>query len=143
MKVKGKNYRTIWLKGKTVFYIDQNLLPFQLKIQQAKNYLAPCQAIKTMALRGAGAIGAAAGFALTQAFLQAPKNNFWPYINQAKKDIENTRPTAQNLFYATNRVYQAAKSSEKPEKTAIAEAQKIANEDAEAGRKIIFFGSIK
>ncbi len=111
MKVNGKNYQTVWLQGSSVFLIEQNLLPFEFKIYEAKNYQDTCQAIITMMVRGAGAIGATAGFALAQGFLQAPKDDFWDYINQVKKEIEATRPTAQNLFYATNRVYQAAKDS--------------------------------
>lgn len=75
-----------------------------------------------MIVRGAGAIGASAGFAMAQAFLQ--KEN----VEKAKKEIEATRPTAQNLFYAVNRVYSA--------KDPVREAQAIADEDAENCRRI-------
>lgn len=136
MKVNNKNYRTVWLEGSSVCLIEQNLLPFEFKIYKAKNYLDTCQAIKTMIIRGAGAIGATAGFAMAQAFLEAPKDNFWKYIEKAKQDIEATRPTAQNLFYATNRVFNAVKNSSEPGKAAVSEAQQIADEDVEACRKI-------
>jgi S-methyl-5-thioribose-1-phosphate isomerase len=126
MKVEGKDYRTVWMEGSSVFLIDQNLLPFKFEIYEAKSYLDTCQAIKAMLVRGAGAIGVAAGFAIAQAFLQVPHNE----IDKAKKEVESTRPTAQNLFYATNRVYKAGKEQ------AINEAQEIADEDAENGKKI-------
>ena len=64
MKVNNKHYRTIWMEGSSVFMIEQNLLPFEFKIFESTNYIETCRAIKTMIVRGAGAIGAAAGFAL-------------------------------------------------------------------------------
>src|SRR5262245_34087859 len=132
MKVNGAHYRTVWMEGASVFMIEQNLLPFDFRIHECRNYLDTCHAIKTMIVRGAGAIGASAGFAMAQAFLQG-KGDF---ITQAKKEIEATRPTAQNLFYATNRVYQAAQEAADPIKVALQEAQAIADEDADNCRRI-------
>lgn len=133
MKVKGEEYRTIWLEDSTAFMIDQNLLPFEFVIYESKTYFDTCFAISTMVVRGAGAIGAAAGFAMAQAFMEAPKDDFWDFIQQAKEDISATRPTAQNLFYAINRVYLAGKSSVEE---AIKEALLIADEDARDSRLI-------
>ncbi len=59
--------RTVWLEGTTVCLIDQTLLPFKFKIFRSKDYQTTCKAIKTMIVRGAGAIGATAGFAMYQA----------------------------------------------------------------------------
>ena len=141
MKVNGNNYRTVWIKGSSVFLIEQNLLPFDFKIYEAKTHSDTCHAIKTMIVRGAGAIGATAGFAMAQAFMGAPKNDFDSYIEKAKIDIEATRPTAQNLFYAVNRVYEAAKNAGDPTGTALKEAQQIADEDAESCRMIGEYGN--
>ncbi|MBU1026571.1 MAG: S-methyl-5-thioribose-1-phosphate isomerase [Candidatus Margulisbacteria bacterium] len=141
MKVNNKIYRTVWLENRSVFMIDQTLLPFEFKIFEAKNYHTTCQAIKTMIVRGAGAIGAAAGYAMAQAFFDAPDKGFKEFIAKAKTDIENTRPTAQNLFYATNRVCAAAFKSQTPRKTAVQEAHKIANEDADNAKRIGELGS--
>lgn len=141
MKVNGKHYRTVWMEETSVFLIEQNLLPFDFKIYEAKNYLDTCQAIKTMMVRGSMAIGAAAGFAMAQAFSEAPKSNFSPFIEKAKRDIELTRPTAQNLFHAVNYVYNAAKKSKNPRQTAKFAAQKFADEDAAACRKIGEYGN--
>ncbi len=129
MKVNNRYYRTIWLEANSVFMIDQNLLPFEFKIFEAKNYQETCMAIKTMIVRGAGAIGIAAGYALAQAALLANKDIYKKNIQKAKKDIENTRPTARNLFIATERVFKAALKSPKE---AVKESQNIANEDATA-----------
>ncbi len=138
MNVNGKSYRTIWMEGTNVFMIEQNLLPFEFKIFVSKNYLETCHAIKTMIVRGAGAIGAAAGFAMAQAFLQAPVQNFNVFINQAKTDIEDTRPTAQNLFYAVQRVFHAGLQSVDE---AVFEAQKVADDDAFTSQKIGEYGN--
>lgn len=136
MKVNNTHYRTVWAKKTSIFLIDQNKLPFEFEIFEAKTYLETANAIKTMLVRGAGAIGATAGFAMAQAFLEAPNKNFWEFIDKAKNDIESTRPTAQNLFYAVNRVYNTAKISQNPVGSAVKEADEIANEDAESCRKI-------
>lgn len=138
MNVQGKNYKTVWFKGTTVFLIEQNLLPFDFKIHESKTYKETCVAIKTMIVRGAGAIGATAGYAMAQAVLEAPADAFEEFILQAKNEIENTRPTAQNLFYATNRVYNNALISKEK---AIEEAHKIADDDAMASKKIGEFGN--
>lgn len=138
MKVNNKPYRTVWMEGQSIFMIEQNLLPFEFKIFESKNYTETCMAIKTMIVRGAGAIGATAGYALAQAALSAKQENYHDYLKKAKQDIENTRPTARNLFTATERVYKAALKS--PQE-AIKEAQHIADEDAETSRIIGSFGN--
>lgn len=141
MKVKGKNYRTVWMEGSSVFLIDQTLLPFEFKICESKSHFDTALAIKNMLVRGAPAIEGAAGFALAQAFLEAPANDFWNYAEKAKRIIESTRPTAKNLFYAVNRVFASAKKSRNPKEAAVAEAQKIAQESAEACKKIGEYGN--
>ena len=131
MKVEGKDYRTVWMEGNTVCLIEQNLLPFEFKIFRAENYRQTCMVISTMIVRGAGAIGATAAYAMAQAFVES--GNDVEFVKNARKEIENTRPTAQNLFYATERVYHAGQVSIEQ---AVNEAQKIADEDADACEKI-------
>ena len=131
MKVEGKDYRTVWMEGNTVCLIEQNLLPFEFKIFRAENYKETCMVISTMIVRGAGAIGATAGYGMAQAFVES--GNDPEYVENARQEIENTRPTAQNLFYAVERVYRAGQVSVEQ---AVNEAQKIADEDAEACKKI-------
>ncbi len=142
MLVNGKHYKTVWMNSgnsfghvaevnnSSVFMIDQNKLPFSFEIVECKTHIDTAAAIKNMTVRGAGAIGAAAGFAMAQAFLE---NNDKDFVSDARKAIEATRPTAQNLFYATRRVYNSSGPVE--------EAQKIAKEDEEACRKIGEYGN--
>jgi S-methyl-5-thioribose-1-phosphate isomerase len=89
-----------------------------------------------MIVRGAGAIGATAGFAMAQAFVEGGDDG--GFIEKAREEIKNTRPTAQNLFYAVERVYRAGSLStaQFSAERAVNEAFRIADEDAEACRQI-------
>ncbi|MDZ7777564.1 MAG: hypothetical protein U5L09_19100 [Bacteroidales bacterium] len=112
MKVNGKHYRTIWMEDHRVKMIHQNKLPFSFEIYESGNYQETCHAIKTMIVRGAGAIGAAAGFAMAQACLEAKGlSDYVEYIRKARTAIEATRLTAQNLFYAVKAVFDAGMQS--------------------------------
>ena len=129
------------VKGRSVFLIDQTLLPFRFKIFEAKTHRDTCRAIQTMIVRGAGAIGAAAGFAMTQAVLEAPVGHFSSTIEKAKERIEATRPTAQNLFYAVRRVFDRARESKDPKDAAVKESQALVRKDEEDCRRIGEIGS--
>jgi len=138
MKVNGKHYQTVWMKENIVYMIEQNLLPYKFTIFESANYRQTCHAIKTMIVRGAGAIGVTAGYAMAQAVIEAPADGYQNYIETAKAEIEATRPTAQNLFMATNRMFKAAILSRE---SALYEADIIAQEDIEASRKIGYIGN--
>lgn len=140
MIVKGKHYRTIWMKGRSVYIIDQNALPFQFRIYEAATYKDTCTAIITMITRGAGAIGAAAGYAMAQAFVESREKgtDASSYIQHARKEIESTRPTARNLFFATEKVYSAGLIS--PD-AACLEAERLAEENISDAMKIGEYGN--
>lgn len=138
MLVNGKHHLTVWMEQQTVYLIEQNLLPFQFRIFEAPNYQTSCTAIRDMITRGAGAIGATAGFAMAQAAIQAPPSGYKNFIQTARKEIEATRPTAYNLFFAVEKVYSAALIS--PQE-AYNEAQRLAKENADDGRLIGEYGN--
>lgn len=129
MKVNNKNYRTVWMEDGVVKLINQPLLPNTFEIYSCQNYRQTAEAIKTMIVRGAGAIGAAAGYAMAQAYLAGED------IQKAAQIIQNTRPTAQNLFYAVDKILKAADKKE-----ALSIARQIADEDAQSCKKIGEFG---
>jgi methylthioribose-1-phosphate isomerase len=133
MMVEGREYRTVWMEGSSVFYIEQNRLPFEFHIEKASNYRECCTAITNMKVRGAGAIGALAGFAMALAFLEDADGGSLEFTDAARTAIESTRPTARNLFYATERVFRAGQRSKE---AAVAEAQAVADEDANSSRAI-------
>ncbi|MGZ3846933.1 MAG: hypothetical protein ACXVBH_12795, partial [Flavisolibacter sp.] len=87
MKVNGKAFRTIWLKPgdeRVIQIIDQRHLPHHFVIEDLETVEQMVRAIKDMHLRGAGLIGAAAGFGIYLASLQAPKNDsFDEFISKA------------------------------------------------------------
>lgn len=138
MLVNGKNIKTVWMEGATVYMIEQNLLPFEFKIIPLHLYTETCHAIKTMIVRGAGAIGVSAGFAMAQAIIEAPELGREAFIEKAKKEIEATRPTAYNLFYAVNYVFHESGGNKDKAVTA---AQWLAQKDADDSKKIGEFGS--
>ncbi|MEA3475156.1 MAG: S-methyl-5-thioribose-1-phosphate isomerase [Candidatus Cloacimonadota bacterium] len=118
----------IWAKNEIVFIIDQTKLPSKLEILKLLNFHQTTTAIKEMKLRGAGTIGVAAGFAMAQAFSELSNIED---IQNVKQLIEDTRPTAQNLFYATNLVYNKSINSNQPKETAWKAASEILKMDIE------------
>jgi methylthioribose-1-phosphate isomerase len=138
LKVDGIDYRTVWMEGNSAYFIEQNDLPFQFNIGEAAGYRDSCDVIRTMRVRGAGALGALAGFAMAQACNEANSVNYESFIKHARKEIEQTRPTARSLFYATEKVFKAGLISPL---NATREAQKIANKDAADSMKIGEYGS--
>ena len=139
MRVNGTSYRTVWMKNGSVHLIDQNLLPFEFTIKECRTHEATAAAIKDMAVRGAPAIGAAAGFAMAQAFGEAPRSNLWGYAREARQRIEATRLTARDLFFATESVWNAVESASGQEcaaSTAIETARRLADESVAASRRM-------
>lgn len=102
MKVEGKHYRTIWPKidESAVFIIDQSKLPHQFVIIKLDSLADMVNAIKTMQVRGAPLIGAAAAYGMALAMAE---DNSDAGLNKASTDLLASRPTAVNLSWAVNR----------------------------------------
>jgi len=143
MKVRGQHYRTIWPNGsdeRVICIIDQRFLPHQFVIEEVRTAEEMAEAIRDMHVRGAGLIGAAAGYGMYLATpgaesLIALDNN----LAAAATRLSATRPTAVNLRWAIDRQLKAiggAKSVEEKQKVAFETAQKIADDDAESCRRI-------
>ncbi|MDM8530535.1 S-methyl-5-thioribose-1-phosphate isomerase [Anaerolineales bacterium HSG25] len=145
MNVDGKHYRTIWLKetdDRVVQIIDQRPLPHQFIIEDLTTVTEVARAIKEMHIRGAGLVGATAGYGMYIAALHAPRNSVATFNAQLAEDAKilmATRPTAVNLEWAVKRQLAAmAEVANLTEKIQIAKttAQAIADEDAEFCRRI-------
>lgn len=134
MIVEGKPTRTVWMEVPTVRMIDQPQLPYRYSIVDMPDHYATARAIKDMVVRGAGAIGATAGFAMAQVALDARESSFHDDISAGARLIESTRPTAQNLFYAVRKVLRAIEAEgdniARARQAAVAAAQAIADDDA-------------
>ena len=135
--------RTIkWCDG-TVLTVDQTRLPHEIVTLELKTVEKMAEAIKTLRIRGAPLLGAAAGFALAlTAYHSTAKNKkiFLSELDEAGVTIKNTRPTAVNLFWAIDRVLFKARcfsgNIDGLKNFVVQEAQRIADEDAEANLAI-------
>lgn len=98
--------RAVWFEDGKVKMIDQRILPHQFQIVEFTSYLEVAEAIKNMTVRGAPAIGAAAAYGMALAYLQ--KVN----LTEAATVLKATRPTAFDLFYAVDKMLEAAAKNE-------------------------------
>ena len=134
-----KNRQALWMEGSSVRMIDQRLLPHQLKELRLDTYPETIQAIQQMAVRGAGTIGVAGGFALAQAALAAPEAGFWEEVERAAADISAARPTAKNLSHAVEKVLAGMRAEKGPaaaRRRAVAEAQAFYDQNVEMSERI-------
>ena len=146
MNVHGRHYRTIWLRpgdGRTVEIIDQRALPHRFVIEKITTVTQMAAAISEMHVRGAGLIGASAGWGMYLAalaiFSNARSRTADARLAEAATLLKSTRPTAVNLAWAVDRQLAAiARGSTSRAKISIARetAALIADEDAAACRAI-------
>ncbi|MGI6368946.1 MAG: S-methyl-5-thioribose-1-phosphate isomerase [Anaerolineae bacterium] len=140
MQVAGRHYRTVTMQRGIVRMINQPALPYRLELVDLPTHRETAEAIRSMVVRGAGAIGACGGFGVAQAALEAPEGEgFWPYVERAVETLRHTRPTAQDLFHAIDGVLAAARSAPgiaEARAAAVAQAQAWADANAAAGEAI-------
>ncbi|MBM4341173.1 MAG: S-methyl-5-thioribose-1-phosphate isomerase [Deltaproteobacteria bacterium] len=137
-------FKTIEWKDDGVRILDQRKLPGQVRYLECKDALSVAKAIRTMAIRGAPAIGVAAamGIALAAQKIRTHRQELF------RKEIENvftqmgqTRPTAVNLFWAINRMRRILEQVntygvEQTRMRLVDEALLIHKEDIEVNKKI-------
>ena len=128
--------------------IDQRLLPAEFEVRSYDDYQAVAQAIRTMVVRGAPAIGATAGFGLALAASQSPAkdlNGLRADLKEAGEVLHEARPTAVNLDWALRRMLRLAQDFKgKPDElrqALLEEAQRIADEDVEINKRMARYGA--
>jgi methylthioribose-1-phosphate isomerase len=145
MNVYGKHYRTIWIKdddARVVQAINQNVLPHRFEILDLTSVDQVAHAIKAMQVRGAGLIGATAGYGMYIAALNASRHSREAFLSALQADGETlkaTRPTAINLEWAVQRQLGAIRTGQTIDdmiEIARQTAQAIADEDADFCRCI-------
>jgi len=142
MNINGQHYRTIWpdpSDGKTICIIDQRRLPHEFIIEKLTTLDQVITAIKDMHVRGAGLIGATAGFGMYLAAITGKDENIDDQLRLAGKRLNDSRPTAKNLSWAVERVINCVsrKSSIADKKEeAFKTACLIADEDARFCKQI-------
>ncbi|HEX8887562.1 MAG TPA: S-methyl-5-thioribose-1-phosphate isomerase [Pyrinomonadaceae bacterium] len=142
--------KTVEWTDEGVRMLDQRILPTEEKYLMLRSYEEVADAIKTMVVRGAPAIGVSAAMGLALGAKQS--------VGTAIADLEydfdymcevmaGTRPTAVNLFWAIERMrdcFRRAKAEttdvEEVKQRLVREAQKIFDEDIAANRRLGRFG---
>ena len=91
MKVNGKDYRTIWLDSYgSLKIIDQRKLPYEFSIEHLISVEDVAKAIKDMHVRGAGLIGATAGYGMYLAAKEAQGCYVMTHLDSFYEDVEKT-----------------------------------------------------
>ena len=137
-------YQSIqWIDG-VVRLLDQRLLPHQVVYRDYQEAISLAQAIKDMVIRGAPAIGAAAGYGMALTAVHSRARTIVALqkeLHETAKFLRQARPTAYDLFGAVAKILQVADepeviSLEKLRENVISQAQAIANANGQINRQI-------
>jgi methylthioribose-1-phosphate isomerase len=139
--------RTIEWHDGTVVMVDQRVLPLHYEIKSYTTYQGVAEAIHTMVIRGAPAIGAAAAFGMALAGLQSAAKtqaDLQRDLEAAAEVLRQSRPTAVNLFWAIARMLEASRgiTADDVRAALIHEAQQIADEDVEINKRMAEHGAV-
>jgi len=126
--------------------IDQTRLPHVEEFVLCRDYKEVADAIQTMIIRGAPAIGVAAAMGVALGALQAGDENFETEFEQICKTLAATRPTAVNLFWGIERMKRlraslAGEPLSAVREKLVAEAQAVHAEDIAINKRIGAFGA--
>ena len=131
----------------SIVMIDQTLLPMEYKVIECKTLASICEAIKSLRVRGAPALGAAGAYGIALAATLSSANDMEALIrdlNVAAKAIKATRPTAINLAWGVDRTISAISDAydlNGIKDVVLAEAKNIADEDVETNKKLGKYGA--
>ena len=133
--------RTLWWDD-GLWLIDQTRLPCELVFIQMESVRQLIEAIKSLRVRGAPALGAAGAYGIALAAERSLATNAFDMIQEldmAADMIKGSRPTAINLSWGVDRAYRAARAGETVEDirdAALLEAEEIAEEDIRINKAI-------
>ena len=146
MDFKSKIKTISWIKEKNVSrMVDQLVVPYEYKLVDIATSEDMYNAIKTMIVRGAPAIGIAGAHGLALAALEISKNTqdvkeFLSKLKERAEYLKSSRPTAVNLMWAVDKQYNYIKDSEKSVnemvQMLIEHGIELENEDIEINKKI-------
>jgi len=146
-----ENVRAIAWENDELVLIDCTMLPLEEKYIRCSSYSVLIDAINSLAVRGAPAIGIAAAYGLVLAAIEAEqatdsKEAYLDFIRKAAKELASTRPTAVNLFWALdrmNRVLEKSTGYSKQEikERLLQEANHILDEDITCNKNIGEYGN--
>lgn len=130
-----------------IIMIDQTLLPVEYRIIECNSIDSLCEAIISLRVRGAPALGAAGGFGVALAAFKSNASSLDALIiniENAGKNLIATRPTAVNLSWGVKRVIKAvddARNIKEVKMFALDEAKAIADEDVKKNMQLGEYGA--
>jgi methylthioribose-1-phosphate isomerase len=141
--------RTVFWEDGRVKMIDQRLLPAEFVIAEFTTVDEVAFSIQDMVVRGAPAIGATGAYGMVTAAIQsaaATRSELLADLAAAKQTLDDARPTAVNLSWATARMLELVQQSEVADVAALrrlllAEAEALADEDVDINRRMGFNGA--
>jgi methylthioribose-1-phosphate isomerase len=136
--------KTIAWKDNRVVILDQRRLPAEEVYLECSDVAAVAEAIKTMAIRGAPAIGIAAAMGLALGALGIAHKDFFSFYKELHAichTLKETRPTAVNLHWALERMKGVCEANQEKGVEAIkgllvGEALAILEGDIEVNKRI-------
>lgn len=143
--------RPILFRDDSLYLLDQRRLPGEETWIECRDYQQVAEAIRTLTVRGAPAIGLSAAFAVVLAAKSAVENgldgqNLRARVSEAIQELAGTRPTAVNLFWALRHMQGTLDASPDVSGPALVsilrtEAERLMREDAAANRAMGAFGA--
>jgi methylthioribose-1-phosphate isomerase len=138
MRINGRPMRTIWPAAdgsRTIEILDQTRLPHAVEVARLSSLEDAARAIRTMQVRGAPLIGAAAAYGMCLALREDASD---ASLKAAARTLIATRPTAVNLAWALAQMDAAVRPLPPAERleAAWARAAEICDEDVETCRRI-------
>ena len=127
------NLKTVEWKDNKVVMIDQTKLPNELVFVEYEDFNQVAEAIRTLVVRGAPAIGVSGAFGLALAGLQSKattKEELISDLEKAKKILFETRPTAVNLGWGLNQIMKVANDG-----TSVDQIKELVIFEAKNGRR--------
>ncbi len=135
-------YPVIWQEDKVIL-IDQTRLPNEYEVVEIHRSQDMAQAIRTMVVRGAPAIGVAAAYGMylgAREIESTQKEDFFKHLESVAQLLRQTRPTAVNLFWAISKMlktaYETPGSVEDIKVNLLKTAQAIQTEDLQTCQAI-------
>lgn len=151
MEFKSKIKTIEWISSKNVSrMVDQLVVPYEYKLVDIKTSNEMFNAIKTMIVRGAPAIGIAGAHGLALAALEISKktkdrNEFLKLLEEKAEFLKSARPTAVNLMWAVdkqfNLVNNSSASVDEMVHLLIDNGIELENDDIKINKKIGDFGA--
>lgn len=143
--------KTLEFKNGALWLIDQTRLPLDEALLECREYAQVAEAIRSLRVRGAPAIGCAAAYGMVLAARSLVSSGetgeaFQSGLRAAMKELRATRPTAVNLFWALDRIRGTYEThgGDRPSDILEAmqkEADRILAEDEEANRSMGRYGA--